>query len=230
MTCWPVIIREMRAEARHVTGPVLRVLGATAFIGVFWLLISNPSASGTQIGRRLFSALNYTLFVSLWICVPLVTADCISREKREGTLGLLFLTPLSARGIVIGKSLIQALRGLTLVLAAMPVLVLPFFYGGIVWQDAVLALVIHLSALGAGLAAGLIASCLTRQHVRSFILAEVLSLVFCIPFSSLLNGFFDMELGELLFLPMGWIKPWGDSGHGAWPWHPPHIGAPSQRL
>jgi hypothetical protein len=73
-----------------------------------------------------------------------------------------------------------------------------------------LALVIHLSALGAGLAAGLIASCLTRQYVRSFIVAEVLGLLFCIAFSSLLSSFFEMELGELLVLPMGWIKLWGD--------------------
>src|SRR6185295_5308866 len=116
---------------------------------VFALLMLDQRGSAASLGARLFQELNMALFVSVMLCVPMLTADCISREKREGTLGLLFLTPLSARGIVIGKCLIQALRGLTLVLSAMPVLVLPFLYGGIVWQDAVLALVIHLSALGA---------------------------------------------------------------------------------
>jgi len=41
--------------------------------------------------------------------VPMLAADCVSRERREGTLGLLFLTPLDARGIMLAKSMVHHL-------------------------------------------------------------------------------------------------------------------------
>ena len=46
---------------------------------------------------------------------PMLMSDCVSREARDGTLGLLFLTPLTPVGIVMAKSLVQALRAVGLV-------------------------------------------------------------------------------------------------------------------
>jgi ABC-type Na+ efflux pump permease subunit len=69
--------------------------------------------------------LNRTLLFAFWVLVPLMTADCVSREKREGTLGLLFLTPLTVFDVIAGKAAIHVLRALTLFLAALPLLGLP---------------------------------------------------------------------------------------------------------
>lgn len=101
MNLWPVIERELRAESRHAFTYWLRVLGAGALMGVVVLLMrgGNLGVFAPQRGGSLLQILHSWLFDAIWFLVPLVTADCISREKREGTLGLLFLTPLRAGGL-----------------------------------------------------------------------------------------------------------------------------------
>ncbi len=71
-------------------------------------------------GRQLFAVLHCTLLGAIWVLVPMLTADCISRERREGTLGLLFLTPLKGTDIVVAKGLAHGLRAVTLGLAVLP--------------------------------------------------------------------------------------------------------------
>src|SRR5437773_2317321 len=145
MTLLPVIVRELRAEARHPFTYWLRVLGATALLLVSAVFASD-NGFGISQGEGLFWQQNLTLFLSIWILVPLVSADCISRERREGTLGLLFLTPLTARGIVMAKGLAHGLRAITLCLAVLPVLMIPFLMGGVSWQEALLSLATNFSS------------------------------------------------------------------------------------
>src|SRR5206468_12383932 len=115
---------------------------------------------GLPIGRggALFARLHLLLYCSIWILVPLMTADCISRERREGTLPLLFLTPLTAQGIVLAKALAHGLRAMTLCLAVLPVLAIPILMGGVSWLEVALSLVVNVSAFCWALAAGLLAS------------------------------------------------------------------------
>ena len=86
-----------------------------------------------------------------------MSADCISRETREGTLGLLFLTPLTAMGIVIGKGLVQVFRAFTLWLAVLPVLIIPCLSGGVTSGDIYSALTIEFCVTLLCLSAGLLA-------------------------------------------------------------------------
>src|SRR5258705_2983654 len=118
MTVFPVIVRDLRAQSRQPVTYWLRVLAAGAVVGIFgfllhrmptaqiWMMASTYMPAGanpfSEYGAVLFGQLNATLFVCNALLAPMLTADCISREKREGTLGLLFLTRLSAAGIVIG--------------------------------------------------------------------------------------------------------------------------------
>src|SRR5262245_23017647 len=103
MSCWPVIERELRAESRHPFTYWLRVLGAGALLTAALAFVWDKGSERAYFNRgaELFAWLHRTLFCAIWILVPLVTADCISREKREGTLGLLFLTLLRARHILV---------------------------------------------------------------------------------------------------------------------------------
>ena len=96
MTVLPVIIRELQEEARRPFNYWLRVLAAAALVGIFTMMVWGRQWGPTTSGAELFGNLNATLFAAIWILVPLLTADCISAERREGTLGLLFLTPLTA--------------------------------------------------------------------------------------------------------------------------------------
>src|SRR5947208_14027660 len=133
MIVLPIIARELRAAARHSFTYYLRALGVGALL-LASLFFGLQNGFGPTLGGRLFGNLHLTLFFAIWILVPLLTADCISRERREGTLGLLFMTPLKGTDIVVAKSLAHGLRAMSLWLAVLPVLTIPFILGGVSWH------------------------------------------------------------------------------------------------
>src|SRR5438034_7581247 len=59
------------------------------------------------------------------------TADCLSEEKREGTLGLLFLTDLKGYDVVLGKLAATSLNAFYGVLAVLPMMAIPLLMGGV---------------------------------------------------------------------------------------------------
>src|SRR5947209_16748717 len=134
----PVIERELRASSRQPFTYWLRAIAVTALLFAS-LLFGLSHGFEPNLGSSLFSSLHFTLFCAIWVLVPLLTADCISRERREGTLGLLFLTGLCGPHIVLAKSLAHGLRALTLWIAVAPVLTIPFLLGGVSWQEAMLS-------------------------------------------------------------------------------------------
>src|SRR5215475_5874119 len=125
MNVGTVVARELRAESRRSANYWLRWLGAGALMTVFTSVTLTAQVNLHELGGLLFSSLHRTLLLALWIAVPLMTADCVNREKREGTLGLLFLTPLTVLDVIIAKATVHGLRGFTLFLASIPVLGLP---------------------------------------------------------------------------------------------------------
>src|SRR6266567_2109859 len=194
MPLMPVIVREMRVSARYAFTYYLRSLGAAALL-VTSLLFGLEYGFSPNQGDRLFGSLHLTLFLSIWIIVPLLTADCISREKRDGTLGLLFLTRLRPHDVVIAKGLAHGLRAMTLWLAVLPALMIPFLLGGVGWREALLSVMVNLSAMCWALAAGLLASAWSRRWSRSLIMAASLSLVFLFTLG--------MAVGQFLWLSIG---------------------------
>ena len=58
-----------------------------------------------------------------------LTSDCISEEKREGTLGLLFLTDLTGYDVVFGKLAATSLHVFYAMVAIFPVLAIPLLMG-----------------------------------------------------------------------------------------------------
>src|SRR6267154_12327 len=125
----PVIERELRSSSRQAFTYYLRALGVGALL-LASLLFGLDQGFEPNLGSKLFGSLHFTLFCAIWIIVPLLTADCISRERREGTLGLLFLTRLRGPDIVVAKGLAHGLRALTLWIAVLPVVAIPFMLGG----------------------------------------------------------------------------------------------------
>jgi len=177
MNVLPVIVRELRAESRSPFTYWLRVLGAGAVVmtAAYFVLTYHFRADD---GGLLFTYLHSALQLAIWVLVPILTADCLSRERREGTLGLLFLTPLKALDIVVAKSLTHGLRAITLLLAVLPVIALPLLMGGVSWRQALASLFLNGCALCLALAAGLLASALSKSWTRSLIIAFGLALLF----------------------------------------------------
>lgn len=125
------------------------------------------------IGPRWFPALGryqgLLHLVSAWtflLCLMTgvhATADSLSREKREDTLGLLFLTGLKAPEIVFGKFLFGAFDAIYGLLAAFPILAVVLLWGGlnaIEFGKVVLALT---NTLFFSLSVGLFASAIERK-------------------------------------------------------------------
>jgi ABC-type Na+ efflux pump permease subunit len=176
---WPIVQRELRGGARRPFNYWLRVGAASAgLLMVFYIMTGNRHETDRVMGQYLFTGLHGVLMGLICLVVPLMTADCVAREKREGTLGLLFLTPMTAGGIVAGKGLAQALRALTLWVSVAPVLTIPFIMGGIDWADASAFLALEFSALMLCLAAGLLASTLVKGLTAVYVLAVFLGLAF----------------------------------------------------
>ena len=99
MTALPIVERELRLVARRNSTYWRRVgFGAgMAGLAAYFLLISFRfirGLPGYPAGSIFLGMLADLVFVYACISGVNGTADSISQEKREGTLGLLFLTDL----------------------------------------------------------------------------------------------------------------------------------------
>jgi ABC-type Na+ efflux pump permease subunit len=170
---WPVVLRELRVSARRRGTYWLRVLAAAVAIATFALFASGGrrglSLGGTA-GAELFPLLHQLLLVTLAVLVPLMTMDCISSERREGTLGLLFLTNLNARQIIFAKAIAHGLRAVTLWAAVLPVMALPLLLGGVDWRMVALSSFYNLELIVIGLTVGLTVSVFQRGSISAFLL------------------------------------------------------------
>jgi ABC-type transport system involved in multi-copper enzyme maturation permease subunit len=178
MTVLPVIERELRAEARNSYHHWLRLTSATAVLIYFYLIARDYEGPAPWLGRRLFQALAQSSVLMTLVVTPLLTADCLSREKREGTLGLLFLTPLTSLEIVVGKSLVHLLRAMTVLVALAPFFVVPMLLGGVPLGLVLAAFLANVAAAVIGLGAGLIASARNSEWIRAIVWAEMLAASF----------------------------------------------------
>jgi ABC-type Na+ efflux pump permease subunit len=169
---WPVVQRELRAAARRRWSYWLRVASALGGLVVFWAVAE--TAPMRFVGIQVIENIHLMLLGLICGFVPALTADCIASERREGTLGLLFLTPLTAAGIVLGKVQAHMLWVLNLWLAVLPVLTIPFLVGGLSLVDVTGFFIIELCAGMLCMAAGLLASSLTESYTFALILAFLL--------------------------------------------------------
>ena len=186
MNFLPIVNRELSVAARKRSTFWLRVAAALAGLvigGGFLLLTAVRGGRPAEMGAVLFNVL-------AWLCLAaglsaglFLTSDCLSEEKREGTLGLLFLTDLRGYDVALGKLLATSLQGFYALLAIFPILAITLLMGGVsgaqYWKS-VLALV---NALFISLAAGMAVSALSRdaQKALTATLLVLLALAFAGP-------------------------------------------------
>ncbi len=174
MRILPVISRELRAQARQPFTHWLRMLGVTVVL-VWGLLFAFQNQHTSNMGGVIFGQIHRSLFWAIWLLVPFSAADCISRERREGTLGLLFLTPLKPRDIVVAKGFAHGFRAMTLLLAVLPAMTIPFLMGGVSWNQVVMVALVEFTSICWALGAALVASSIAKDGLRAMILAVVLA-------------------------------------------------------
>ena len=94
------------------------------------IFLLEPPSGGPSIGAIQFQMMKWFCFVIASLAGLFLTSDTLSEEKREGTLGLLFLTDLRGYDVVFGKLISHSTQALYGLLAAFPILGLTLLIGG----------------------------------------------------------------------------------------------------
>lgn len=132
----PVVERELRVLSRRWTTHALRAgVAAAMMLATLTMLPTANSPSAAASGAALFKVLSWALFVLCGASGVFLTADQLCQEKREGTLGLLFLANLRGIDVIAGKVAgigIGALYGLV---ASLPVMALTLLLGGVTFGE-----------------------------------------------------------------------------------------------
>ena len=202
---FPLIARELRVQARkRATYDVRLGVGLVAVCIVFLFIWNLPEQSVT--GENIFAVIHGNIAVMLFFLAPIGAADAISREKREGTLGLLLLTGLTPTQIVLGKVASHALRTFYFLLLMMPLSIIPVLLGGVGLQDFLASFAILLSIAALGLGAALVASALLLNFGVAMAWAIVLSALFTLAVSTfVINAVFVfLQTTRLHEIPIGW--------------------------
>jgi ABC-type transport system involved in multi-copper enzyme maturation permease subunit len=132
MTFLPIVDRELRVAARrHSTYWVRLLLALAAIVISFFLYVGNTRTPRPRVGEEIFGGLSFLALVYGLASGRRFTADCLSEEKREGTLGLLFLTDLRGYDVVLGKLAATSVSAFFGLLAIFPVIALPILLGGV---------------------------------------------------------------------------------------------------
>lgn len=165
-----IVERELRVAARRPATHRVRTLAALALLGVltwqFFSLAARNAPSAEQ-GRTLFVTVAVLAFLYSFFSGVRATSDCLSEEKREGTLGLLFLTDLRGIDVVLGKLASTSIHTCYGLLAMLPVLAIPVMLGGVTVAQAGWMALVLVNTMFFSLATGLLVSALSRNERKS---------------------------------------------------------------
>lgn len=159
MTFLPIAERELRTAARRPGAYRARVLAALGATGIAaWAAYLQQHLPAAQLGLMLFSILSGIVFLMALVAGAGFTADTISAERREGTLGLLFLTDLKSWDVLAGKLAVSSLGALYGIIATMPVLAIPLLLGGVTGAEYARMMITVINTLFWSLSIGLLVS------------------------------------------------------------------------
>jgi ABC-type transport system involved in multi-copper enzyme maturation permease subunit len=175
----PLVNGHLHAASRRPATYWLRsVVAATALLVGCFVYYQDQGCAPDEIAKDLLIGL---LFLCLIYCMTLglvSTADCVSMEKREGTLGLLFLTDLKGWDIVAGKFTAASLGGFDGLLATVPILALTLWFGGVSGGDVGREVLLVLVTFFFQVALGIFVSVLSRRQFRALLAAVAGLLLF----------------------------------------------------
>lgn len=179
MTLPPIIERELRVALRRRRPVRSRMMISAGCIGVSLLYLIAAVASGDRGAGRSLHHLLCAVALYFTFKAPLLTAGIFAEERRNQTLGLLFLSGLNPAEVFASKLLSAALIACSDLLAVVPVLALPFLIGGVSF-DLFLATSAALPCLLLFvISVSLLASILTRDDGAAVIVAATIGILVC---------------------------------------------------
>jgi len=176
MTRFPIVQRELLVSSRkRLTFWSRMVAAVLSFAAVLLIVGIEPDLMiAGALGAKLFRWLTIAAFCTCLFGGALLTADCLSSEKREGTLGLLFLTDLKGHDVVLGKLAAKSVTAVLCLLAIFPMLALPILLGGVTGGDFWRMVLVLINTLFLSASVGMLTSVLCREARNAFASAEFL--------------------------------------------------------
>ena len=189
MAVLPIVARELRVAARRKSTYRFRMavaVGALAVAG--WIMLIPNLRTPQHLGMAMFTALSVVAFIESFLAGVITTSDSISEEKREGTLGLLFLTDLKGYDIVFGKLVATSLNAFYGMLAIFPIMAIPLLAGGVSGAEFGRVILAAMNILFFSLAIGVFASAICREE-RAAGSVTIITLIFFAAGFPVIGGF-----------------------------------------
>ncbi|MGV3772891.1 MAG: hypothetical protein ACO1QB_08320 [Verrucomicrobiales bacterium] len=171
----PLVERELRVASRKRRTYRVRAFIALAAIvvGAFTLLTMRPSAVNAP-GRSIFQFFSSVGLIYCFYQSFRQTADCLASEKREGTIGLLFLTDLRPFDIVTGKLAAQGIQTFYNLLGFFPLLSICLVLGGVTGTEFTRTIFLLANTLFVTLSMGMLGSALFTRTIHCVVATMVL--------------------------------------------------------
>jgi hypothetical protein len=203
MNFLPIAMRELQVTARRPMTYYWRSLSAlnAACITLGFLLVGfGGGLTASSAGEMTFWVLSGMGYGIASVAAVLITADCISEERRDGTLGFLFLTDLKGYDIVLGK-LARLSTPFYCLTATFPALGFTMLLGGVSIGDFARVALALLNAIFFFSALGLLVSACSWDG-RMAVSAAMAGVVICsAPMMASVLGLNFSGLGMALVLP-----------------------------
>src|SRR5580658_4883649 len=177
MTFLPVVERELRVASRRRGTYWGRFAAAVIGSALAAYVLLAAQDTNEKVGATLFAVVSTVVFLYACVAGTLVTCDCLSEEKREGTLGLLFLTDLKGHDVVLGKLAATSVNAFYGMLAVLPMLSIPFILGGVSHSEMLRVVLVAINLLFFFLSIGLFVSALCRKDNWALGLSIMIGLV-----------------------------------------------------
>lgn len=177
MRSLPIAHRELIVAGRQSWTYHTRVLAAVLLTALSVVLLG--FSGGGSIPQGTFKIVSSTVFAACLLGGMFLSADSIVAERRNGTLGLLFLTPLGGFDVSTGKLVACGIRGMCALLGILPILAVPLMMGGISGTTFWTTSVGLLATFACSSAIGLWASARSDSAPAAYSLALLLLLAFC---------------------------------------------------
>lgn len=204
MMLLPVAHRELLAAARRPATHRVRIGSAllASVLALVVLVFIGISGAGRQSGQFLFAALWWGVQWFAILAGTFLTADAISEERRDGTLGLLFLTDIGGFELVVGKFVAAGLNAAYGMATAFPIMATAWFLGGVTNGEFWRALLVSLNTLFVSLALGLCVSAVSRRQNRAVGATVAIQLFLQIALPLIAAG--GQKLQSMGRLPVAW--------------------------
>jgi ABC-type transport system involved in cytochrome c biogenesis permease component len=173
----PVVEREMRVASRRRSTYRARMLAVGGMLAGFVfteITFITQYQSAAQQGQVLFNVFAWLAFAFAALAGLTNTADCMSGEKREGTLGLLFLTDLKGFDVICGKLTANSVTVIYGLIATVPILSLPMIMGGVGIFQFIKVAMLLVTVLALSCAVGVFVSTHSRNERKALVFSILL--------------------------------------------------------